>query len=152
MKKLLFILLFIPLICFGQEEKTVNLNVKQENVKNNRGFTYLGNGKYSISVGSFLWASKSSITKKLLIKVQTLAYNLDANYKVLNNDTPKRGDYRSGVSTFELRTNVGNNLIINKAEAKKEIISLKEFLDLGIITQDEFNKKAVYLKKILLGN
>ena len=151
MKKLLFILLFIPLICFGQEEKTVNLNVKQENVKNNRGFTYLGNGKYSISV-SYIWASKSSITKKLLIKVQNLADNLDANYKVLNIDTPKKGKYSTGVSTFELRTNVGNNLIINKAEAKKEIISLKEFLDLGIITQDEFNKKAVYLKKILLGN
>ena len=54
--------------------------------------------------------------------------------------------------TFELRDKVGNNLMINKNEAKKEIISLKEFLDLGIITQDEFDKKAIYLKKILLGN
>ena len=29
---------------------------------------------------------------------------------------------------------------------------VKECLDLGIITQEEFDKKADYLKKILLGN
>ena len=31
-------------------------------------------------------------------------------------------------------------------------MSLKEYLDLGIITQEEFDKKAVGLKKILLGD
>ena len=32
------------------------------------------------------------------------------------------------------------------------MIELKEYLDLGIITKEEFDKKAVELKKILLGN
>jgi hypothetical protein len=39
-----------------------------------------------------------------------------------------------------------------KQDAKNKLIELKEYLDLGIITQEEFNTKAVSLKKILLGN
>jgi len=155
MKKLLLLtFLFVTLAFYGQEEKTVNLNVKTEMVKNNRGYTYLGNGMYSIEIDNVFWASKKSIIKMLLKKVQTIANNLDANYKILNNSTKKRqySDYRSGVSTFELRTKIGNNLIINKEEAKKEIISLIKFLDIGIITQEEFDKKAIYLKRVLLGN
>ena len=151
MKKLLFVLLFIPLISFGQEEKTINLNVKKGKV-DDTGVTYLGNGKYSMKTAALLYASSRSITKKVIKQVVDFANNLDANYKILNNSVSKGGGKKRGVSIFELRTKLGNNLIINKEEAKKEIISLKEFLDLGIITQDEFNKKAVYLKKILLGN
>ena len=40
---------------------------------------------------------------------------------------------------------------ITKIDVKNKLIELKEYLDLGIITQDEFDKKAVSLKKILLG-
>ncbi len=39
----------------------------------------------------------------------------------------------------------------DRAKAKKELIELKEFLDLGIITQEEYDKRASSLKKILLG-
>ena len=39
-----------------------------------------------------------------------------------------------------------------KENAKKELMELKGYLDLGIITQQEFDKKAESLKKILLGN
>ena len=39
-----------------------------------------------------------------------------------------------------------------KENAKKQLIELKGYLDLGIITQEEFDKKAKSLKKILLGN
>ena len=52
---------------------------------------------------------------------------------------------------------------INKSEQKQEALNskevaidelkkLKELLDLGIITQGEFDNKAVSLKKIILGN
>ena len=41
---------------------------------------------------------------------------------------------------------------ITKEDAKEQLIELKEYLDLEIITQEEFNKKATSLKKILLGN
>ena len=153
MKKLLIILLFIPLISFGQNEKTVNLNIKKEKVFNNRGYDYLGDGIYSIRIAPVLWGSKSSVKKKLLKKVQEISSNLKANYNIINYDTKKGySDFRNGVATFELRDKIGNNLLINKKEAKKEILELKEFLELGIISQDDFDKKVVYLKKTLLGN
>ena len=56
------------------------------------------------------------------------------------------------VISFELRNKDYGYLLIDKNEAKKELLSLKEYLDLGIITQQEFDTKAVSLKKILLGN
>ena len=39
-----------------------------------------------------------------------------------------------------------------KKFATEEILNLKKLLDVGVITQEEFNKKAAELKKILLGN
>ena len=47
---------------------------------------------------------------------------------------------------------VGGDPVMSKDEAKKELVSLKEYLDLGIINQEEFDNKAVAYKKILLGN
>ena len=40
----------------------------------------------------------------------------------------------------------------NKNEAINEVKQLKELLDSGILTQEEFDKKAAELKKIILGN
>ena len=39
-----------------------------------------------------------------------------------------------------------------KKSATEEILNLKKLLDVGVITQEEFDKKAAELKKILLGN
>jgi S1-C subfamily serine protease len=41
---------------------------------------------------------------------------------------------------------------VTKDEAINEIKQLKELLDSGILTQEEFDKKAAELKKIILGN
>ena len=43
-----------------------------------------------------------------------------------------------------------DNSSLSIEHAKKKLIVLKEYLDLGIITQDEFDEKAKPLKKILL--
>ena len=40
----------------------------------------------------------------------------------------------------------------DKQNAKQELLDLKDLLDMGIITQEEFNKKAKELKKILLAD
>ena len=56
------------------------------------------------------------------------------------------------VMTFKLFNNNGE-VILNKEdrkEAVKELKSLKELLDLGIINQKEYDKKAKELKKIIL--
>mgnify|MGYP000884377946 CR=1 FL=1 len=45
-----------------------------------------------------------------------------------------------------------SNYNFGKEDAKSKLIELKEYLDLGIITQDEFDEKAKPLKKILIGS
>ena len=42
------------------------------------------------------------------------------------------------------------NLVINKDDAKKKLIELKEYLDLGIISEEEFKNSSKQLKRILL--
>ncbi|MDA8874404.1 hypothetical protein N9H78_01880 [Winogradskyella sp.] len=139
MKKIIVILLFIPFVCFGQYESIIN---SSPNV------TYLGNGTYSMRARQY-----NNQTSTQIDNIVKFANSLDANLVLgsLTHSVATMRDYQVITSKFELRTKVGDNLVISKDEAKKELISLKEFLDLGIITQDEFNKKAVYLKKILLG-
>ena len=55
-------------------------------------------------------------------------------------------------SDIELNNETKSNSKISKEDAKNKLLELKEYLDLGIITQDEFDEKAVSLKKILIGN
>lgn len=45
-----------------------------------------------------------------------------------------------------------NEIKPTKEEAMLEVKKLKELLDLGIITQEEFDKRATELKKVILGN
>ena len=58
----------------------------------------------------------------------------------------------NNVGYSEMLRPVTTDFTFNKEDAKKKLMELKEYLDMGIITQEEFNNKAVSLKKILLGN
>ena len=53
---------------------------------------------------------------------------------------------------YLIEKNLTKNFERNKEKAKKQLIELKELLDLGIITQKEFKKKSASLKKIILNN
>jgi tetratricopeptide (TPR) repeat protein len=60
--------------------------------------------------------------------------------------------YQSKIDEFcnlNSSINAGKSL---KEKATEELKKLKELLDLGLLTQEEFDKKAVDLKKIILGN
>jgi len=60
--------------------------------------------------------------------------------------------YQSKIDEFcnlNSSINAGKSL---KEKATEELKKLKELLDLGLLTQEEFDKKAVELKKIILGN
>ena len=48
--------------------------------------------------------------------------------------------------------NQDGSLKITKEEAKKELIELNDLLKNGLITQAEFDQKAIGLKKVLLSN
>jgi hypothetical protein len=49
-------------------------------------------------------------------------------------------------------TNQDGNFTMSKEQARKELIKLKELLDVGIITKNEFETSAKPLKKIVLSN
>ena len=173
MKKLILLLLFIPLVSFGQNNNSTNsTNIKVES--NNmfvdaankkaegEGIFYKGKGVYTIQqTGKTDIASYKRQVKKALEKIKSYSSGLKLNYEIINterNDVPVGAGVARVIITFKLQNNDGtiavNELDIerDRDRAKKELIELKEFLDLGIITQEEFDKKAVSLKKILLGN
>ena len=68
-----------------------------------------------------------------------------------NNETVYQAEYKNKGYTEMLRP-VLSDYKMTKKDAKKQLLELKEYLDIGIITQQEFDKKAESLKKILLGN
>ena len=145
MKKLVLVLLLIPLVSFGQEETTVNLN-KTIKYADTNGLQSLEGGTYSIQVNNE-WLGKKKRIKRAMLQITEFSKNNNSKYKILNTDHW----YSATKITFALLNNDGT-LMIGKSDAKKQLLELKKYLDLGIITQEEFDKKAVSLKKILLGN
>ena len=174
MKKLLFLLVFIPLVSFGQTRE--HKEVKK------RGISYIAEGKYEISKMSGLFSAGVSWVPKMRwqaiwdIKKFKKSVNADDYEIVREHIRPTH----SGGGSRGLRGNSFGRLDITfvlldgesvrlydsndpnatkKVKVKKsppvdvanELIKLKELLDLGIITQDEYDKKAAELKKILLG-
>jgi len=165
MKKLLLLLLLIPLLSLGQEDININLNTKGLNSGDSAvlEFTikYTNNGVYQHQkkAPTDFWSTKKTI-KKAMEDIESYSEGMGMKYKVLNTQTSKiREKGTIGLPfakiTFNLIGSDGNIYIPkeeSKNQAKKELLELKEYLDLGIITQEEFDKKAVSLKKILLGN
>ena len=88
-----------------------------------------------------------------LVKEIFSDYKFIKKYKVNSNLTPSKKEISNNknLKKSEL-AGIGSEVIISKDDAKKQLLELKEYLDLGIITQEDFDKKAVSLKKILLGN
>ena len=173
MKKLILLLLFIPLVCIGQDNNSTNsttIKVETNNMfvdaanrlAEGEGIFYKGKGIYTIQqTGKTTMASYRRQVKKALEKIKSYSSGLKLNYEIINTE---RNDVKisTGVArvliTFKLLNKDGtipvNELDVerDRDRAKKQLIELKEYLDLGIITQEEFDKKAVSLKKILLGN
>ena len=81
-------------------------------------------------------------TYKLTNKDGSLALN--ENLKIVSD--PGRQLYQPN------QNNTNNNILSPKEEAINEVKQLKELLDSGILNQEEYDKKAAELKKIILGN
>ena len=143
MKKLLFLLFFIPLVSFGQDlrEGTYDIN-------------YLGKSTYTIHKESWTgFVSLKKLYKRGIKSIEEWTNSINANYKVINVDNVKTG---LGITpkvtiTFKLLRKDGSEWL-TKEDAITKFKELKELLDLGIITQEEFDKKAKELKKIILDN
>ncbi len=173
MKKLLLVLLFVPFTCFAQEINNSNSNdikvesnnalVQAANMKaEGEGISSLGNGIYKIQqTGKTDISSYKKQVKKAKEKIISFSSGLNLDFQIINeekNNVPVGYGVARTIITFKLTNQDGTiyqsdedkNLL--KANAKKELLELKGYLDLGIITQEEYDKKATSLKKILLGN
>ena len=169
MKKLLLLLLFIPLVSFGQQTVIIadgklseSLMQNSINDTNSAGRFYIGDGKYKIiTVGKSSLVSIKKIRKKAIKDIVNFANEKNLDFNIIDEVIRDRrlNKFLGKVTIIIEAYNKNGTLAVNesdieknKAKAKKEILELKEYLDLGIITQDEFNKKAEPLKKILLGS
>ena len=85
---------------------------------------------------------------------EALPQNIRFSRLVLKNSDGEviyNAEYKN-IGYAEMLRPVTSDYTFNIEDAKKKLMELKEYLDMGIITQEEFNNKAVFLKKILLGN
>jgi hypothetical protein len=164
MKKLIFLLMF-PIIGFGQN---VNLNVEKKveftekkDVKRGLGLNYQGSGLYTLSKsgsqsvnGSVNPSSKMErfhleIKNKVVQEINEFTATNNYDYKITLVEKLKYGPYPLIVVTFKV-FNKDGSLVLSKDDAKKQLLELKGYLDLGIITQEEYDKSAAPYKKILL--
>ncbi len=168
MKKLLFLLVFIPLVSFGQ--------TREHRAVKKIGISYTADGKYKISkmsgafslgvswVPKMRWQAIGDI-EKFKKSVNADDYEivhehirpthsgegnsfgrLDIIFVLLDGESVRLYDSNDPNATKKVKVNKSTPV-----DVANELIKLKELLDLGIITQDEYDKKAAELKKILLG-
>ena len=157
MKKLLIILMFVPLVSFGQNDA----NNKKLFKKPDAGVSYISNGDYqSVMAGANGLTSTKKLAKKAKEAANVFAKQNDFTIEFISTDIIKAGFgiYPSATVYFKAFLKDGSLAIqaadikIAKDNAANELKKLKEFLDTGILTQEEYDKKAESLKKILLGN
>ena len=154
MNKIILLLLFVPLVSFGQVETNVEVNVNSGFAGQfaDRGFKNLGKGMYSIlEVGGSGFISVKRLEKRARQKIIDFSTSNNYNYEIVNVEHFKMsfGVVPKALITFKI-TNQDGSVVLSKDEATKRLLELKNFLDLGIITQEEFDERAEPLKKIIL--
>ena len=145
MKKLIILLLFIPIVSFGQEN-TLNLNIKE--IKNtDMGIFPRGGGEFiyqSYMVGN---GRRNPSFERAYERIQKYADERNVKYEQTNSAIFK---VRNTIKiNFKLFYEDGTVYLL-KDEILKELRSLKELLDLGVITQEEFDKKANIYKQVFI--
>jgi hypothetical protein len=164
MKYLLTLFLSVPFYSYSQtqiQESKTNIQIGNKNgyeliadQKRTEGLTYVGSGEYLITeVGGSGFVSLSTLRKRALEKIEKFATNSNDTFKILNiQDFKMTVGVLPRVKINFLLYNKDGILKITKEEAKKVLFELNDLLKSGLIKQDEFDKKAAELKKILLSN
>ena len=151
--------LFVMLVLFGslssyaQQKTNIHQDIALGKVSV-QGMTYLGDGIFVIKKKSdnFICKDYNCIERKIKEQIRNIVFGRRLKSKILN----QKYDFDSKLErfvelSFSLSTKDGTALI-DKNEAKEKVLELKEFLDLGLITKEEFDAKVNPLKRILLGN
>jgi hypothetical protein len=158
MKKLLYFLLFCTSVSYAQQEKSKTININTSSGYSDQfaesGLRTLGSGTFLVTkVGGSGFVSLKSLEKKGNEHIEEFCNRNSYKYEII--DISKQGGgfgaFPKVSITFRIKNQDGS-IFMTKEDAKKQLLELKDLLDLGIITQEEFDKKAVPLKKVLLGD
>ena len=174
MKKI-FLILFslIALTSFSQEhtnQNQTNINVGQQSImakgmdalqeqKKSEGMFYSGNGEFVVTqVGNSGFVSLKKLEQRCNEQIQEYCERNNYTYEVKNIQR-----FKQGVGVFPkvqldvivkdkngVRVENEEDEKIRKENLRKEILSLKEYLDMGVITQEEYDQKINELKKLIL--
>jgi hypothetical protein len=145
----------------GFDKAMAEKRAELRELKKEVGIKYLGNGEYKmIKVYENGLKRKKKIQIKVNEDLETFSNNKNAHsYRVINTELARNGlDWWRADVIFNLLDSEGGVMLSkddtksDKQDAKQELIDLKGLLDMGIISQEEFDKKAKELKKILLAN
>lgn len=151
MKKLILLLFTLSIYQIGFSQVDLNidksLTIEEEVDENYTPFDYISNGVYKIYWDSYNKTEHNRVREQKLKILKEFVEKNDYTYEVISDAFLK--EKNTWLFTFSLKDSSGN-LIITKKEAKKQLLDLKELLDLGLITQTEYDNKAQGLKKVLL--
>ena len=173
MKKLI-LLLFIPLVSLSQvnndkDFQDLDLNIEPISgfgVKRTEGVFFEKDGIFKvIAVAGSGFTSINKMMKKAGIMMKRFALDNNYTYKYIKTDKERGGPgkYTTAISWYYVYDKDG--FLIRKKGQKKvkvvytkeqvdnamsELKRYKELLDLGLITQEEFEIKSEELKKIIL--
>ena len=155
----LILLLFITLVSLVQVKNNVNINYSENgDGKFGMGIVYQGDGVFTISESTkrsgFGAATEKNFKQAEKRATENLNKFLELNeytHKLISSEKfiGEGGILGKVFLTFKV-FNKDGELFLNKDDAKRQLTELKEYLDLGIITQEEYEAKSLSLKKILL--
>jgi hypothetical protein len=165
MKQLILLLLFIPLVSFGQDITNLSLERTPIYQKKTEGVFYFKEGIfYAVSVANSGFTSIKKMTRQAEEQMENFAKNNKYKYELIKVDEEKGGlgKYTTSINwykVYELDGSLVSNKVNEEAikepsknNAIEELKKLKELLDLDLITKEEFDKKSKELKKIILDN
>ena len=169
MKKLLVLLIFIPLVSLGQDITNLSLERTPLYQKKSEGVFYFKEGIfYAVSVVNSGFTRIKKMTKQAEEQMENFAKNNNYKYELIKIDEEKGGlgKYKTSINWYKVyeldgslvgsksRKEVEQNQQINNSKnyAIEELKKIKELLDLELITKEEFDNKAIELKKIILVN
>jgi len=201
MKKLLLLLLFIPLVTFSQKLKSVELfdassiidKSEWKNYKNpfemnelktefgvfrvgeslilgspsdsniNSDFKFLLVGKYSVmgAMGAAFMSNSDSNLEVIIDKIKIYKPSLGQSFKIIV-DFRRKDGFNIGIgkfgSVFDLSRAIGLGEIINpnaplnREQAIAKLKEAKDLLELGMMTEEEFDTLRAELSLIIKGN
>jgi len=139
MKKLLLILIALPMIGFGQDDEFTILQNKVEdmNQRMDRHHTEYFHGAIISGTGGLVMVAGIVASSTPIGIIGALIMTVGSVVSVKSHHWFKRN---------ELYVE-GNSDTVKVSDPIKKLLDLKDLLDLGLISREEFNKKAKELKQ-----